>query len=538
MTSRGSSPGTAPAAGADAAHDDEAAGAVPARTRRLLLLASVFVVAHCGLLYELIAGAVSSYVLGDAVTQFSLVIGVFLCAMGLGSYAAKFVKTDLLYRFVTIEIWLGLLGGTSSVSMFAVSALAPGLFPVFFYSLCVALGGLVGLEIPLLVRLLRKSHDEGAAISDVLALDYFGALVASILFPFVVLPYVGLSRASVVFGLMNLAVAALGVRLLARRKRFVLTNVAFAGALLVAVFFYSSSMVGFFEDMLYQDDVIFARSTTYQRIVMTRWRDDVRLYIDGHIQFSSVDEARYHESLVIPAMESFPRPRAVLVLGGGDGMAVREVLAYPTVQTVTLVDLDPVMTELGRSRPELVALNRGSLSSPKVRVVNDDAMHFVRDSSEFYDVIVVDLPDPHAPALAKLYSTAFYAMLARRLSARGVMVTQATSPFFAPEAFWCVVSTMRAAIPEEGTIAPLHVYAYHVHVPSFGEWGFVMGSKAPVDVSELEPSVSTSFLNREALQSMFAFGRDLRPPEGIEVNRLDHPVLSTYYARGWKRHNK
>ncbi|MDJ0668167.1 MAG: polyamine aminopropyltransferase [Desulfobacterales bacterium] len=511
------------------------AAVIPSRTASIILLASVFLVAGCGLVYELVAGAVSSYIMGDAVTQFSLVIGVFLCAMGLGAYAAKFINGDLLRIFVEIEIWVGLVGGISSVAMFAVSALADQLFPVFFYSLCAAIGILIGIEIPLLIRILKSRGSISAALSHVLALDYFGALAGAIVFPLLVLPYLGLSRASLVFGLMNLGVAAAGIALLRERRFGPGLRLAVVFVLLGITLVYSSRLVGFLEDLLYQDSIVYARSTAYQRIVLTRWRDDIRLYLNGNIQFSAIDEARYHEALVLPAMAACPRPASILILGGGDGMAAREVLKFEQVQRIVLVDLDPEMTRLGRERPELVALNQGALKEPRLTVINADAFQYVEDSREFFDVIIVDLPDPNNENLAKLYTTAFYALCAKRLAAAGVMVTQATSPFFAPEAFACILRTIGAAVPATAPSGRLLPRAYHVNVPSFGEWGFIIAGREPVRPQNLVVNVPARFLNTPTLQAMFVFSQDLIPDREVRINRLDEPVLYEYYKRGWGR---
>ncbi len=507
----------------------------PSRNASIILLASVFMVAGCGLVYELVAGAVASYIMGDAVTQFSLVIGVFLCAMGLGAYLAKFFSGDLLRTFVEIEIWIGLVGGISSVAMFAVSALAASVFPVFFFALCTLIGVLIGIEIPLLIRILKARATVSEALSHVLALDYFGALAGAILFPLLVLPYLGLSRSSLVFGLMNLGVAAIGLTLLKGRRVGAGLRLAAVFVLLLVTLVFSSRLVGFMEDLLYQDSIVYARSTPYQRIVLTRWRDDVRLYLNGNIQFSSVDEARYHESLVLPAMAASPRPAAVLILGGGDGMAAREVFKFDSVGRVVLVDLDPEMTRLGRERPELVALNQGALKDPRLEVVNMDAFKYIADSREFFDVIIIDLPDPNSEALAKLYATAFYRLCARRLAENGLMVTQATSPFFAPEAFACILRTMAAAVPGGDPAGALHTRPYHVNVPSFGEWGFVMAGRQSIRPATLEVAVPTRFLNTATLQAMFVFSRDMPPDREVAINRLDHPVLFEYYKRGWAR---
>jgi spermidine synthase len=239
----------------------------------------------------------------------------------------------------------------------------------------------------------------------------------------------------------------------------------------------------------------------------------------------------------VPAMEAALHPRSVLVLGGGDGLAVREILKYPTVEKILLVDLDPGMTELGRTRRDFVRLNEGSLASPKVSIVNADAMQHLREDEAFYDVILVDLPDPDSEVLAKLYSTAFYALAEKRLALHGVLVTQATSPFYSREAFWSIVRTLQAAVPAELPGA-LHVAAYHESVPSFGEWGFALASHDNVDLKALAPHVPTRYLTPETLQAMFVFGKDMTAPAVVRINRLDDPVLFRYHRDGWRQFNE
>ncbi len=502
---------------------------------RIVLLGSVFLIAACGLVYELAAGAVSSYILGDAVTQFSLVIGVFLFSMGVGSYFAKYIRGDLLKSFIEIEIWIGLVGGLSSVAMFAVSAYAADIFEVIFYGLCMAIGILIGIEIPLLVRILKENINFSEALSHVLAIDYIGALAGAVLFPLLALPYLGLSRASIVFGIMNLVVAGAGLAVLQQRRLWTALRLAAAAFILFAALMFSARMVGFFEDLLYQDKIIFSKTTPYQRIILTRWRHDIRLYLNGHIQFSSVDEARYHEALVIPALEACSRPGDILILGGGDGMAAREVLKYDSVRRIVLVDIDAEMTRIGREREELTVLNNGALNSEKVEIVNTDAMKYVENSPDAFDAIIVDLPDPSSGALAKLYSKSFYTLCARRLREGGVLVTQATSPFFALEAFWCIVKTIESAVNAESGLDGLNTVPFHVNVPSFGEWGFVMASRSNIVPGKLSISVPTRFLNRARMQAMFNFGKDTQMADNLEINSLEFPVLHEYYKNGWGR---
>jgi spermidine synthase len=278
------------------------------------------------------------------------------------------------------------------------------------------------------------------------------------------------------------------------------------------------------DDSLYADEVIFARSTPYQRIVLTKWKNDVRLFLSSHLQFSSRDEYRYHEALVHPGLAAIAAPRRVLVLGGGDGLAVREVLKYPGVESVTLVDLDPEMTRLFSTHPMLVQLNANSLASPKVRIINRDAFPWLEASQDVYDFVVVDFPDPTNYSLGKLYTTAFYRLLAKHLSRAGMAAVQSTSPLFARQSYWCIVETMKQA--------GLQTTPYHVYVPAFGEWGFVLGGSRPYSLPAALPA-GLKFLSPQTLPQLFVFPNDMRPV-AAEPNRLNDQVLVRYYEHEWR----
>ena len=508
-------------------------------TQRILLLSSVFVVAASGLVYELIAGAISSYLLGDAVTQFSLVIGVFLSSMGIGSYFVQFVEKRLLWYFVCIELCIALVGGLSSIIMFAVGAYFSDIFGIVFYSTCILIGGMVGAEIPLLIRILKENNTIENALSNVLALDYIGALAGSLLFPMVILPYIGLSRASVVFGLLNLAVAYVGTTLLPQKEQRTLQFPCLGvGTLLCALFIYSNTMVRFFEDVLYQDEIIYTKETPYQRIVLTKWDNDIRLYLNGHIQFSSIDEARYHETLVHVAAAATKAPvRKALILGGGDGMVARELFKYESIEHVDLVDIDPAVTELSKTSPHLRSITKEALFDKRINIHHTDGMLFLQKTNASYDVIIIDLPDPNSSTLSKLYSTAFYALVQRRLNQGGVFITQSSSPYYAPDAFWCVFHTIQAMHTERGvqesTTIPLHV-----NVPSFGEWGFVLSGAHNIEPSSfsLPSDMPFRFLSNEILPSLFSFGLDIAERK-TKINRLTDPVLHMYYQEGWTHYH-
>ena len=435
------------------------------RAMRHALLFSVFVIASCGLAYELIAGALSSYLLGDSVMQFSTVIGTYLFAMGAGSWLSKYITRDLIGRFIQIELMVGLLGGFSAVGLFLVFIWLSAPFKLVLYLVVFGVGALVGLEIPLVMRILKRELAFKDLVSQVLTFDYLGALVVSILFPLILAPQLGMVRTGLLFGVLNVAVALWALHLfrdqLPARRGLLLQSWTVFG-LLVAGFAGAGHLTTFAETHLYADDIVHAESTPYQRIVVTRWRDDLRLFLNNNLQFSSHDEYRYHEALVHPGLASLPGAKRVLVLGGGDGLAVREVLKYPQVEQVTLVDLDPAMTDLFSTAPALVALNQGALKSERVRVVNADALQWLEESKEYFDFIVIDFPDPSNFALGKLYTAAFYRLIEKRLSANGLMVVQSTSPLYARQSFWCVVTTLESV--------GFKTAPYHAQVPSFGEW--------------------------------------------------------------------
>lgn len=502
--------------------------ATPARTRggARLLLASVLVVATCGLVYELIAATMASYLLGDSVTQWSLVIGVYLSAMGLGSWLSKSIERDLYDRFVAVQLVIAVVGGLSAGALFFGYAYLASVRPLLF-SILVVVGTMVGLEIPLLMRILGDGEELKDIVARVLAFDYVGSLLASVLFPLALLPHLGLVRTSLVCGLFNALVAlacARAFRAQLRRPRLAAAQAIACAALLAGLLAAGARLERLAEGELYDAPVIFSEKTAYQRLTITRSGDDVRLFIDGNLQFASSDEYRYHEALVHPVLADAPRARRALVLGGGDGLAVRELLRYPGLESIDLVDLDPGMTRIFSRDPLLVRLNRGSLVDPRVRVHNADAMRWLEDHvrarGEPYDVALVDLPDPNNFSLGKLYTASFYRLLARALADDGVGVVQATSPYLAPRSFWCVVKTLAAA--------DLHPRPYHAHVPSFGDWGFVLVSKSARPTPERLALADLRFLDDALLPGLFVFPRDQQPPE-VEVNRLNDQLLVHYY---------
>lgn len=496
------------------------------RPLEVALLASVFVVAACGLVYELAAGALASYVLGDSVLQFSTIIGTYLFAMGVGSWLSRFFERQLPAHFLRIELLVALVGGGLPALLFLAHAWQPGAFRVLLYGLVLLVGMLVGLEIPLVMRILKRNVGLRELVSQVLTFDYLGALAVAVAFPLVLVPQLGLIRTGLLFGLLNALVAFWALWLFRGELRRFAAHAAacvLTVGVLGAAFAGSQRITSLAEDRFYPDRIVLAESSPWQRIVLTQGRGGKRLFLNGNLQFAEADEYRYHEALVHPAMAAHGAPRKVAVLGGGDGLAVREILRYPQVESVTLVELDPNMTRLFATQPELVALNGGALASPKVRVVNADAFQWLQQSTETFDVIVVDFPDPTNFSIGKLYTNAFYALLDQRLAASGYAVVQTTSPLIARQSFWTVAATIESV--------GLRTHPYHAHVPSFGEWGFILAGRRPWRWPDALPE-GLRFLTVAGVPALFDFPRDMaRVP--AEVNRLSNQALVTTYEREW-----
>jgi spermidine synthase len=518
----------------------------PSRQRRdiAVLLTSVMIIASCGILYELLISTISSYFQGSSVLHFSIVIGLFLSFMGVGSYLSRFVRENLLQWFIIFELLLSLVGGCSAVLLYFAFSLTPYFYGVAFCLIAV-LGTLIGLEIPILTRIVRQYENLRDAMANVLSFDYLGALLASVAFPLVLLPTFGLMRTAFAIGLLNLLVAWLNTWLFGKMLRHPLRLhlVCAAGSvMLIAGFIWSFALNGFFEQFLYRDQVMLSRQSTYQQIVVTKWNEDIRLFLDGNIQFSSQDEYRYHEPLVHAPLALALQHQRVLVLGGGDGLAARELLRQPGVEAITVVDLDPMVTDLGRDHPVFTRLNDSAFHDLRVQVVNEDAYKFVENSSDFYDVVIIDLPDPNHPSLGKLYTVEFYGLLEKRLAVGGAIITQSTSPYFAPEAFWCIHRSLEEVF---AVVLPMTV-----NVPSFGPWGFNLALKQPARVSPEHPdpvaqattrlqqrlfqeNLSFRYLSPEVVPTLFAFEPDIaeRP---VEPNRLSSQILVQYYEQSWE----
>ena len=491
-----------------------------------VLLVSIMLVAACGIAYELIISTVSSYLLGDSVVQFSLTIGLFMFAMGSGSYLSKLIgEKRLIENFILVEMAIAMVGGVCSICLFVVFAALNPFYKTVMYSFIMIIGVLVGLEIPILTAILSKRESLRKSLAHVLSLDYVGALIGSVAFPLFLLPTLGLIRTSFAVGLVNILTAL--VTLLFFRKSIARSGLWIAGCVAILIAMIAFVIGGTFlsryaEKQLYFDQIIQIEQTPYQRVVVTqnRTNNDHRLYIDGHIQFSSRDEHRYHEALVHPVMAPAGPRENVLILGGGDGLAAREVLKYQDVKQIDLVDIDPAISRLAQELPLLRKLTAGSFDDPRLKLHHQDAFIFINKPGTLYDRVIIDMPDPHNEVLNKLYSREFYTMIKRRMNPDAILVSQSSSPFFTRRTFWCIEKTLADVFTDTDS--------YHVTIPSFGVWGFNLAGNALPDNSQLPLTVETRYLDSDVMQAALVFGKDMDKID-MPVNSIMEPVLYQLY---------
>ncbi len=495
-----------------------------------ILLFSILIVALCGIAYQLIIGTVSSYLLGNSVYQFSLTIGLFMFAMGVGSYLSKLLSENLIQNFINVEIAISFFGGISSLLLILAFPYVHSLYSTVMFCLIFIIGALVGMEIPLLMNVLSHKQSMKDSIANVMSLDYIGGLIGAVAFPLFLLPHLGLLKSSFAIGLINIITALINIyffRDFLKHPRL-MTFIAVAVMLMLTTFtVFGTRLSSFAEQHLYFDQIIYKKQTPYQRIVVTQSpaTKEQRLYIDGHIQFSSRDEYRYHESLVHPMMSIHGKRENILILGGGDGLAIREVLKYDDVKLVHLVDIDPEMTRISSSLAMITKLNQNSFANDKVTVFNADAFSFINQAGILYDRVIIDMPDPHNEALNKLYSREFYTMIRKRMTENGIVVSQSSSPFFTHRTFWGIEKTLDAVYDD--------TLSYHVTIPSFGIWGFNIASVNQKIPTNFKINVDTKYISNEIMRAAMVFAKDTQKIE-VPVNSILEPKLYQLYLEDLK----
>lgn len=502
-----------------------------------ILRIAIFATGLSGIVAEYILSTLATYFLGDSILQWTMIMSTMLFSMGLGSRISKSMKTNLLEKFIFIEFLLSFLVAFSSLTVYIISAWSV-YTGVVIYGMSILIGLMIGMEIPLVVRLNQEFQALRVNISSVLEYDYYGSLLGGIFFAFVGLPYLGLTYTPIVLGFVNFVVA-IGLFIILWRKvdyKLKTRIISIASVLCLVLFsgfFVAQPIIRFGEQIKYKDKVVYSEQSKYQKIVITQWKNDYWLFINGNQQLSSFDEEMYHEPLVHPALGLSKTPYNILILGGGDGCAVREVLKYTEVQKITLVDLDPAMTNLGKNNPIIKGINNDAFSSDLVEVINTDGYNYIENTKNMFDVIIIDLPDPKTIELSRLYSYEFYSKCYKHLKKFGVIITQAGSPYFASNAFNCINSTMKKA---GFTTVPMHN-----QVVTLGEWGWILGAKNISEdnlKSELRrldfKSIDTKWINNEAMSLLTSFGKNYFRKDStvIEVNEIHNPVLYKYYLNG------
>ncbi|MFQ5796080.1 MAG: polyamine aminopropyltransferase [Candidatus Bipolaricaulia bacterium] len=562
----------------------------PAISRSKLRLATILLgismgsTGASGLVNEYILATVATYILGNSIQQFSVIIALMLLMMGVAGWVQKFSSNRrMIEKFLGVETTIALLGGFAPIAIYAAFASMTDHFQLVLYAFVMAIGFLIGFEIPLVLRI-NKAYSERlrANLAVILSMDYIGSFIGAFIWSFFLLRTFPITEISFLVSGLNFLVAAITFLYFLRHhlvalKAIPIVAIALTISGLSYGYTHNRDWNAQLEQKFYDDPVIFSKTTPYQHLVMTHNSrlNEYRLYINGNTQFSSLDEAIYHEHLVHPVMSLVPEHQRVLILGGGDGLALREVLKYPDVRSVTLVDLDSDMVEIAATHPIFTKLNNNAFADARVhryitraiasdgvrpifmetgqvnakrqeitekvatvQVVTVDADKFIREIDDYYNVIMVDLPDPASIELAKLYSKEFYLKLKGRLSENGMIVTQATSPYHAKESFLNIRRTMEAT--------GLTTLPYHDNVPSFGDWGWILAWSSNRPLEDVKATlehidsfpVTTQYLTPELTRASLAFGKGMltpAPQHEDKINTLMHPVLlHLYLEESWK----
>lgn len=555
----------------------------------LLLASSMFFTGASGFIIQNILSVTASSILGNTFVQFGITTSLMLGSMGVGGTLQKYIKNNLLEKFVLIEMFLVLLTGFAPIALYYSYAVMPEHFTLIQYSWITLVGLLIGFEIPLISRINEKYQpDLSENLASIVTMDYIGSMVGGIAWTFFFLGKVDVSTSAFLTASINMGVALMtyfyfirldrkktGTKISYKIIGFLIFCIA---AIAIAPMYVTQWRVDL-QQRLFEDRIVINKTTKYQNLVLTHNNavDDYRLFINGNLQFSSLDEKIYHENLVHPIMTLKKEHKNVLVLGGGDGMAVRELLKYDDVENITLVDLDKGMIDLFKTNPILTKLNDSSFYNARVSTVignvneidlvknvyvNEDvydtstqkttvkhnklatvdvftldAYNFVKDFDGVkFDVVIIDFPDPSIIELSKLYSTEFFIHLKTMIKGDTRIVIQSTSPYHAKEAYLCIGRTM------EGV--GFKTIPFHDNVPTFGDWGWYLAWQDDTSKRDVYEQIDNmggfkitdlSYLTPEIFKSNIHFGKDLLTSEHTDVNSLMDPVLLTYYVQdGWK----
>ncbi|PCJ32038.1 MAG: spermidine synthase [Moraxellaceae bacterium] len=564
------------------------------KAKDVLLIAIMGILAGCGLIYQYILAHYAGRILGSLETAIYTMIGLMIVSMGAGAFFARFIRKPF-NGFVWLEIGIATVGATAILSISTAIALT-SIFPLWlshtfglpdditpdggfiaqlhtisrnlpYFAGCI-LGFLIGMEIPLIATVRQSLYKKNLEhnVGTLYGADYVGAGFGAAIWVLVMLP-LNINDAALITAAVNILAGAIFLFMFWKKlTRPGLILVAHGGVAVLLIFmsYVGAPWVEKMGQLLYQDQVVYTQSTRYQQLTVTERHlkgmanPVYNFYINGRLQFSSNDEVIYHEMLVVPALAASARTDRILIVGGGDGLALKRALTYNPKQ-VTLIDLDAELIDLFTSpveksekseKPEepsntqyirkvFSSLNNHAFTDKRVNVVIGDAFVEVEKlvaSQAHFDAIIVDLPDPSHPDLNKLYSTYFYNQLSHLLSADGVLVSQSTSPYHSKEAFISIGRTIKAA-------GFASVEQYHANVPSFGEWGWSIATKQGAPVTERlkhladnDPGwdIPMTWLTQEFLLGAFNFSKDYyKGNKQILINELGSHRVYQYHQASW-----
>ena len=504
----------------------------PNKKKSFVLKAALFATGISGIVAEYILSTLASYFIGNAIIQFTLIVSIMLFAMGLGSRISKSFNKNIIFYFIITELILSVLVAFSALISYITYGVTDNSW-IVIYLLSIAIGLLIGLEIPFATRINDQYEELRLNISNILEKDYYGSLIGGLFFAFVGLPYLGLTYTPFVLGFLNLVVSfwlfyTLKSSISTQQQRLIKTLYTIVFTLLTLGAIFAKPIVTFGEQIKYKDKIVFSEQTKYQKIVITKWQDWYSLYINGNQQLSTFDEFMYHEPMVHTALGLSEKKEKILILGGGDGCIARELFKYAAVKQVTLVDLDQRMIQIGKENEIFTSLNENAMNNPKLTTVTQDAFTFLEKTTQIYDVILVDLPDPNNVDLNKLYTKEFYYLCYKKLAPNGSFITQAGSPYYATKAFYCINKTLKEV--------NFHTLPLHNQVLTLGEWGWILAKKNKINPTDIDSinieKLKLRWLNKKAFRQITAFGKPLVDTTGIKVNTIFEPVLYTYYKQG------
>lgn len=498
------------------------------------LKVAIFATGISGLTSEFILSTLASYFIGDTIVQWTVVLSLMLFSMGVGSQVSRLVRKHLLLTFLIVEFALSLLISFSPILVYTLASKSEFIH-ILVYGLSLLVGFCIGFEIPLATRLNEAHESLDKNISNIMSWDYIGSLIGGLSFAFFGLPYLGITNTAFLFGSLNFIVAIVlfwkykDTELI--HQRWIMGGIASVLIVLSVGFVFSERIILFGEQSRYKDKIVYQEQSNYQKIVITQWKEHFWLFINGNQQLSTFDEFLYHEPMVHPVMALTPEHKDILIIGGGDGFNVKELLKYNDIESITVVDLDPAMTKVGLAFEGILRYNDSALHNSKVSILNEDGFNYLETTHSYFDVIIVDLPDAKNLEINKLYTQEFYQMAHRVLRPNGHIITQAGSPYYATKGFRCIDLTMNSA--------GFQTLQLHNQVLTLGEWGWVVGSKKyskPQMIKQMKSSsyedLGNQWLNKESIGLITSFGMPLFDTSRVEINTINSPVLYRYYLDG------